>query len=56
MVEGFAAEASRLDRDCEVLLEFWLAGEVRESLGTQSGLKLPLVFARGGRNDALFPH
>jgi hypothetical protein len=56
MVEGFSSEARSLDGYREVLLEFGLAGEVREPLRTQSGFELPLVIARGCRNNAFLSH
>ena len=56
VIQRFTAQPGRLDRDREILLQLRLSREIRKALGTQSGLKLPLVFACGGRNDPLFSH
>src|SRR4051794_39132570 len=56
MVERLSPEPRRFDRDREVFLQYRLAREIRKTLWTQSGLKLPLIVASGCRDDALFTH
>ena len=54
MIERFSARTRGFDRDCQILFDFGLSDEFRQTLRTKLQLKRRIVLDRRRRNEPLF--